>query len=183
MTNDLIDPKPLRTFLIDRKMKALDAEKRSNGMLKVSLGAQIQVIDALLIYLASQMEEKDMGELKLRLGNPIPTTELKKKVREGEELRTFLIEASKKVSEGDARPIDDLGDLKAASLASKMWAMREKGILPAHIVPLLQTETVVDEKTKKESRITRFYIAHKTPEELAKMRKGKSSIRRESANN
>jgi len=160
--HDLI---PLREFLFAQKTRALDGEKRSKGRLHERFADQIQILDSILIFITSAMEEHDMAGLKLRLeSTPIPTGELKKKSRDGEELRQAIIEFAKQVPKGFSQRVLGLDGIKPDSLASKIWAMRERGVLPAHIVPLVQTN--------KETREKEFYITHKTPDEMARMKRG-----------
>ncbi len=107
-----------------------------------------------------------MGTLKLRLDKaPVPNSQLRARSTMGDELRTFLVEAAAQVPEGVSYRIAELGDLDPEKVYSKMWALRERGELPAHIVPAKQK----DPATKK----VEIYIQHKTKDELSRMRKGR----------
>lgn len=160
-TDGLIDGKALRAFLIERKMAALENERRSTGAAAVGMGAQVRVLDALLIYLNSKMEEKDTMGLKLTLETtPIPTKQIKAESEQNAELTSALIELAKNVPEGHSIPLNNLGNLKVTSVSSKMWALRSTGKLPPGIVPLVQKG--------------KLYMAHKTADELARMRKSKT---------
>lgn len=160
MENKLIDPKPLKALLVAIKQKALDNERRSAGLTAAVMGAEVRIVDAMLIFINSAMEEKDMTALKLTLeSTPVPIRQVKAESEQNAELTDALIELSKQVPEGHALPLNNLGNLKAASVASKIWALRASKKLPEGIVPLLQKG--------------RLYIAHKTPDQVAKMRKSK----------
>ncbi len=165
MTNGLIDAKILKQFCIDYKTKALEKEKRLSGTAKERLEAQIQTIEAFLMVLLTEMREDDMAALKFRLDEaPVPTSQLRARSVENDELATFLIESAPKVPKGMSQKIET-GGLDADKVASKMWALRDQGVLPAHITPKLKT----DPKTKERH----VYIAHRTEAELAGMRKGR----------
>ncbi len=165
MNNELIDPKPLKEFLIAYKMTALEKERRVTGISREMLGVQVKTVEAFLIVLLTNMEEKDMAALKFRLDEaPVPTSQLRARSIESDELTVFLIEVAPKVPKGMSQRIET-GGLDAEKVASKMWALRDQGVLPMHITPKLKT----DPKTKERQ----VYIAHRTEQELAGMRKGR----------
>ncbi len=165
MNNGLIDSKALKEFCIQYKMQALEKEKRVTGTSKDMLAVQIQTIEAFLMVLLTEMRESDMTALKFRLDEaPVPTSQLRARSVETDELATFLIEVAPKVPKGMSQKIET-GGIDADKVASKMWALRDQGVLPMHITPKLKT----DPKTKERH----VYIAHRTEQELASMRKGR----------
>lgn len=158
MTNGLIDGKALKALLIELKTKALENERRSTGFTKAVMTAQIQTFDALLIYLNSNMTEENTMALKLTLDEtPIPLKKIKAESGQNPELAEALIEIAQKVPEGMSIPLNNLGDLKMTSVASKMWALRERGVLPEKIVPVQQGG--------------KLYVACLTPEEVERRRR------------
>ncbi len=164
MINGTVDGKQLKALLIDLKTKALDNERRSTGFTKAVMTAQIQALDAILIFLNSNMTEENMTALKLTLDTtPVPIKQLKRDSGQNPELSEALVQIAEKVPEGTAVPLNNLGDLKMTSVASKMWALRERGVLPEKIVPLQQHG--------------KLYIACLTPEELARRQKSKRAMK------
>lgn len=158
MVNDPVDGKALKTFLIERKSKALEHEKHSTGTVRAVMTAHIQWIDALLIFLNSDKGRDDMEKLNLTLEAAVPVAELKQKAKVSSELTKQLVEFAGQVPLGAARKIGGVTGKKATVIASKIYALRENGVLPPHIMPLTE---------KNEKRETEVYIAHLTADELA----------------
>lgn len=163
-TDGLIDPKPLKEFLIAYKTQALERERLAIGPAKDTMSALVRAYEAFLLFLSSQMREEDMDKMKFRLDSaPVPTSEVRARTPEDDALREFLIENAKKVPIGTSWRIADVKNELADKVASKMWALRSAGQLPEHIAPLF--------KTDKQTKEKHVYISHKTPEELEAMRR------------
>lgn len=148
----------LKAYLIERKTKALEHERSSVGTVRAVMTAQIQWIDAVLIFLNSNKQGADMEKLELRLEAAVPVAELKQKAKVSSELTKQLVEFAGQVPLGAARKIGGVTGKKATVIASKIYALRENGVLPPEILPLTE---------KNEKRETEVYIAHLTAEELA----------------
>ncbi len=158
MGNEPDATQALKAFLIDRKSKALEHEKQTVGVTRAIMTAQIQWIDAVLIFLNSKREGADMEKLELRLEAAVPVAELKQKAKVSSELTKQLVEFAGQIPLGAARKIGGVTGKKATVIASKINALRENGVLPAHIMPLTE---------KNENRETEVYMAHLTQEDLA----------------
>lgn len=157
MEKVLIDVAEMKAFLIERKKKSLLHESQSTGQIKAIMTAHIQWIDSLLIYFSSKREKEDMDKLELHLeeATPIEDSEMGHLAQE-------LVKLVPHVKEGHKHKIAGVVGKQAETIYSKMWTLREKGILPKHIVPMQQKN--------KDTKQMELYIAYKTPEQLAKIR-------------
>ncbi len=158
MESEVMTVQALKGYLIDRKGKALEHEKQSSGTVRSVMTAQIQWIDALLMFLNSNKGRDDMEKLELRLEAAVPVAELKQKAKVSSELTKQLVEFAGQIPLGAARKIGGVTGKKAAVIASKIYALRENGVLPPHIMPLTE---------KNEKREVEVYMAHLTAEDLA----------------
>ncbi len=158
MENGLEVIQSLKGYLIDRKTKALEHEKHAVGIVRSVMTAQVQWIDAFLIFLNSNKGREDMEKLELRLGAAVPTAILKQKARVSSELTKQLVEFAGQIPIGTACKIAGVTGKRATVVASKIYALRENGVLPAYILPLTE---------KNEKREVEVYMAHLTAEELA----------------
>lgn len=151
-----VDVKALRSFLFDLKLKALAIEAHATGTVKQTMFARIQIVDAFLIFLNTQMEANDMEKLDLTMGTkPIPTKVVKAEADRQAALATALEELAKTVPVGEMQPIPNLAGLKLKSFNSKMWTLRAEGRLPKDIKPAIQKG--------------KLYMQHMTPQELRDM--------------
>ncbi len=158
MESELEAIRALKGYLIDRKTKALEHERHAVGTVRAVMTAQIQWIDALLIFLNSNKGREDMEKLELRLEAAVPVAQLKQKAKVSSELTKQLVEFAGMVPLGAARKIIGVVGKRATVIASKIYALRENGVLPPHIMPLTE---------KNEKRETEVYMAHLTADDLA----------------
>ncbi len=166
MENGLDVVQSLKVYLIERKGKALEHEKHSTGTVRTVMTAHIQWIDALLIFLNSNKGREDMDKLELRLEAAVPVAELKQKARVSGELTKILVEFAGKIPLGAACKIGGAMGKRATVIASKIYALRENGVLPPHILPLTE-KADYELPSGKVVRETFVYMAHLTAEELA----------------
>lgn len=156
---------PLQQFLIARKLELLAKEKRAMGAAQLAMAAQIQMTDAILIFLASQQTEEDMTKLRLTLDKQATPVDDIKPRQETEELAEALIELSfeleQQVKEKKFLPHEKkelkypLNNLppgtKPKSVTSKIYGLKKAGRLPANIFPTTRTEK--DRETGKAKEV------------------------------
>jgi len=157
---------PLQQFLIARKMDLLTREKQAIGNAVEAIRMQIAIFDTILMYLASQQTEADMGKLELTLNSQIISVSDLKPRQDNAELTEALISVAdrlKKVWEEKAKDalkkkqspediaqvLDNLPpEVKPHSVATKIYDLRKKLKVPANIVPATRTIDTEDEAKK-----------------------------------
>ncbi len=144
---------PLQNFLIERKLKLLDMEKRATGSAASAVLAQIQMADAVLMFLATQQTEEDMTKLRLTLDRQATPVDDIKPRQDTEELAESLIELATELEKEVIRkketlkyPLNNLpANTKLKSVTSKIYGLKKAGKLPASIFPT--TRTIKDKET------------------------------------
>jgi predicted HTH transcriptional regulator len=127
----------LKELLIEQKQQALEREARSTGRVKDIMTAQIQVFDIVLMFLHTKQTEEDMTKLKLTLdAQATPIEELAPRRPNDHRLTDAIFDLVKKLKPGTKFPLNNLGDIKAKTISSKIYSLRKKGHLPDNIGPI-----------------------------------------------
>ncbi len=157
---------PLQEFLWKRKTELLDKEKRAIGIAQLAVTMQLQVIDAMFQFLASQQTEDDMAKLQLTLEKQATPVDDIKPRQDNQELTEGLIELADRLEkewENEVKrakragetpkdikyPLNNLPDeIKPRSVSTKIYALRSQKKLPENILPAMRTIST-EEQAKK----------------------------------
>lgn len=146
----------LKEFLIEQKQEWLQMEKRSIGVVKEILNAQIRAYDLILIFLASQQTEEDMAKLKFSSQTkPLPLKDLKPR-HDDMGLEEEIIRVAGLLTEPNTRwPMDELpSEIPVSKVVGAVYAMRKKKKIPDFIWPAKRSK-MVDGKKVETVDITR----------------------------
>lgn len=147
---------PLQQFLYARKIDLLEKEKRATGTAQLAMTMQLQVIDAMFQFLATQQTEDDMGKLQLTLDKQATPVDDIKPRQDNQELTEGLIELAERLQQEwqnelkrakkageqpkDIKyPLNNLPDeIKPKSVTTKIYALRTQKKLPENILPAMR---------------------------------------------
>lgn len=169
---------PLQEFLWNRKTELLEKERRATGIAQLAVTMQLQVIDAMFQFLASQQTEDDMTKLQLTLAKQATPVDDIKPRQDNQELTEGLIELAERLEQEwqsevkrakkagelpkDIKyPLDNLpGNIKPKSVSTKIYALRTQKKLPENILPAMRTITVKqkDPKTGQEIEVEKEQV-------------------------
>lgn len=148
---------PLQEFLWNRKADLLVKEKMAIGVAQYAISAQIQVIDAMFQFLATDQTEDDMAKLQLTLDKQATPVDDIKPRQDNQELTEGLIELAERLEkewEDEVKrakkegrqptdikyPLNNLpDDIKPKSVSTKIYALRTDKKLPENILPAMRT--------------------------------------------
>lgn len=167
---------PLQQFLWTRKKDLLDKERRAIGTAQLAMTMQIQVIDAMFHFLASQQTEDDMAKLQLTLDRQATPVDDIKPRQDNSELTEGLIELAERLEqewqdevkrakkEGRAPkdikyPLNNLpADIKPKSVSTKIYALRVDKKVPENILPAMRTIKEIVKENGQEREVLREQV-------------------------
>lgn len=132
----------LKEFLIERKFKMLEYERRATKSAKLSINAQLQVFDVILAFLSSNQTEEDMAKLQLTLDKQARPLEELKPRQENADLTEALLELAETLKPNSYKQLNLPADMKMRSVTAKIYALRKAGKLPDNIKPLTRGKEV-----------------------------------------
>lgn len=133
--------KKLQAFLLERKWKLLEMEKRATRSAKAAILGQIQAFESILIFLTTLQEASDMDALKLSLDKQAkPLADLAPR-QHSSELTQALLDLADTLKPGTYKQINTQ-EVKPKSIVSKVYALRKTGRLPEAVVPVTRGKDV-----------------------------------------
>ncbi len=124
-------------YLIERKDRLVQQERMAIGKAKLSINAQIQVIESILIFVNRNKTNREatMEELELSLSEAISIEEIRSRQRRrsgGSSVVQAILRIIKVIPEGKGKLVDVPGYNKR-TVASTVHKLSKSGVLPSNI--------------------------------------------------
>ncbi len=117
-------------YLIERKDRLVQQERMAIGKAKLSINAQIQVFESILIFVVRNKTNREatMEELELSLDKEARSLDELKPRRSNNEVTKAIIRLVDSLKPGTFKKVTN-EKVKPRSIAAKVYVMKKKGIL------------------------------------------------------